>query len=933
MKHSLRRTYALISIVIFMWGFAPVRLTALTEYDAPGPDSSYDSSTLNEVEPVTGGSGTFEEFEYTIPYGNTYVRIDRYVGTAETVIIPDSIEGLPVTELSNNAFADCRQLKSVTIPDSITKVGNYLFYNCSSLVSVSLGNDITSISDGMFSNCTSLIEIDIPDSVRIIEINAFDMCTSLANVKFGAGVTAISEYAFSSCRSLQSIAVDEGNTNFTVLDDVLFSHDKTTLYLYPSAKEGAVYTIPDTVQIIKSAAFYDTPLVGVNIPETVVSIGSGNFGSIKLYGKKGCYAEQYANNKYKNFTAVGDNETNFEYAEQGDGTLTIINYTGTTLSIEVPESIDGKTVTAISKDAFRGFSNFVSLTLPDTLIKVGDSAFSECSALSSVDLGSSVQLLGSQCFSNCNRLETIVIPNSVAKMGSAFAFCQGLKMVQLGNRVENINNAFYYCTNLTEVVLPGSIRYMDHAFGECTKLVNVTISEGIERLDYSFYGCTSLQSIAIPKTVKYIGWSTFASCTNLTSAIVYNPSAEISDDAFANCPRLKLYGKAGSTAQAYAAKFNLWFEAIDISDTNTFEYTVNQDNTVTVTGYLGSQVNVSIPKTIDGKPVTKIASRAFYNKPIFSVTSQADITHIGEYAFYGCVYLINVSLKDTLRFVGAGAFEGTALYNNTPNGLIYVGKVAVRYNGAMPSNTNLVLRNNTLAIADGAFSWCKGLEQITLGNGVTAIGEGAFSHCSNLQAVHMPASVVTIGIGAFGSCTSLTEASIPNTSTAIAPNAFEHCDALTLYGYSGSTAQRHAQEQGIPFQSISTVSAISLNNAAATLGVGFYEILTVTFTPAEATNQMIEWKSSNSSVAEVDASGKVKAVGEGTAVITATSMDGAKTSRCTVTVNNNQFIALLSDHISGKRPITLVAQFDLNDNGRIDLSDLINIKYRLMGMA
>ncbi len=911
MKHTLlRRTYALICIVIFIWGAAPARLTALTEYDAPDLDSSYDSSILNEEEPATGGSGTYQEFEYTLSYDTTYIIIDRYVGTAETVMIPDTIEGLPVTELSYSTFANCRQLKNVTIPDSVTEVGGSLFQNCSSLISVTVGNGITNIPSSMFSNCTAL-----------------------TNVKLGAGVTTFSDYAFSSCPSLQSITVDEASTNFTVQDGVLFSRDITTLYLYPSAKEGAVYTIPDTVQCIKTAAFYDTPLVGVNIPETVVTIGDSCFYSVKLYGKKGCYAEQYVKEHYGSFTAVGENETNFDYAEQGDGTLTIISYTGTALSIEVPDSIDGKTVTAISKDAFRGFSNFVSLSLPDTLVKIGDSAFSECSALSSVDLGSSVQLLGSQCFSNCNRLETIVIPNSVAKMESAFTSCKELKTVALGNRVVNIYNAFAYCTNLTEIVLPGSIRNMDYSFNDCTKLTNVTISEGVEDIYGSFYNCASLQSIAIPKSIRYIGWSSFENCTNLTSAIVYNPSAEISDNAFENCPLLKLYGKAGSTTQAYAAKFNLRFEAIDISDTNTFEYTVNSDNTVTITAYLGSQVNVTIPKTIDGKPVTTIASRAFYKKPIFSVTSLADITHIGEYAFYGCVYLINVSLKDTLRFVGVGAFEGTALYNNTPNGLIYVGKVAVRYNGAMPSNTNLVLRSSTLAIADGAFSWCKGLEQISLGNGVTTIGEGAFSHCSNLRAVHMPASVLTIGIGAFGSCTSLTEASIPNTSTAIAPNAFEHCTALTLYGYSGSTAQQHAQEQGIPFQAISTVSAILLSKTTATLGGGFYEILTVTFTPAEATNRVIEWKSSNSSVAEVDASGKVIAVGEGTAVITATSMDGAKTARCTVTVSNSQFIALLSDHISGKLPITMIAQFDLNNNGRIDLSDLVNIKYCLMGMA
>lgn len=76
--------------------------------------------------------------------------------------------------------------------------------------------------------------------------------------------------------------------------------------------------------------------------------------------------------------------------------------------------------------------------------------------------------------------------------------------------------------------------------------------------------------------------------------------------------------------------------------------------------------------------------------------------------------------------IGGGAFSYTPWYDNLPDGLLYLGKIAYKYKGTMPSNTSIVLQEGTLEITAGAFDGCSGLTSVTIPNSVTSIGK--YSH-------------------------------------------------------------------------------------------------------------------------------------------------------------------------------------------------------------
>jgi hypothetical protein len=112
------------------------------------------------------------------------------------------------------------------------------------------------------------------------------------------------------------------------------------------------------------------------------------------------------------------------------------------------------------------------------------------------------------------------------------------------------------------------------------------------------------------------------------------------------------------------------------------------------------------------------------------------VTSIGERTFFDCFGLTSIDIPNSVTAIGDLAFYNTAWYNNQPDGLVYAGKVVYKYKGKMPDNTEIVIGNGTLGIADQAFASCSGLTSVTIPNSVTAIGNYAFAFCSNLTTVN-----------------------------------------------------------------------------------------------------------------------------------------------------------------------------------------------------
>ena len=153
---------------------------------------------------------------------------------------------------------------------------------------------------------------------------------------------------------------------------------------------------------------------------------------------------------------VGARAEEFSYGEYSyilleDGTAEIIYYSGESETLDIPNTLDGHSVTAIGDEAFSRCDSLTSVTIPDSVTAIGDYAFIWCDSLTSVTIGNSVTVIGKQAFFSCRSLTSVTIPDSVKSIGEeAFAYCDSLTLsVGKGSYAEQYcikNNLNYHST-------------------------------------------------------------------------------------------------------------------------------------------------------------------------------------------------------------------------------------------------------------------------------------------------------------------------------------------------------------------------------------------------------------------------------------------------------------------------------------------------------
>lgn len=311
-----------------------------------------------------------------------------------------------VEYISEGMFKDCAALSSVTIPDSVTRILDSAFAGCSGLADgFKLPNSIYIIGKDAFKCCSGLTEMIIPNSVVWIQEGAFSSCSQLERVVLSSNLQTIGMCAFSDCGALNNVVVPTGTESI---------HPQA--FYNCSSLESIC--IPASVKDIYEKVFegchanlkVHTEAKEENAPET----------AIETYLKK---SENAMANPIQYDYVTGEEEYvvegDWKYKVTDNNTITIVKYLGgdqEDMTIHIPSTLgeDGYPVTEIGECAFLhriGYGGsvygFWKIYVPDSVTKIGDSAFNTCVGLD-VWVPNSVATISSSAFSGCMSLTVYV---------------------------------------------------------------------------------------------------------------------------------------------------------------------------------------------------------------------------------------------------------------------------------------------------------------------------------------------------------------------------------------------------------------------------------------------------------------------------------------------------------------------------------------------
>ena len=445
-----------------------------------------------------------------VNYNNSYVSAEGDPKYSGDIVIPESIttdDGCTymVTSIGNYAFASCRNLTSVNLPNSILSLGEAAFINCTGLASITIPNSVILLGVNCFSGCTGLTELSLPETLAFIGDEAFSGCVNLAEIYIPDSVTEIGLDVFNRTAWLNN--QPEG---VVYAGPFAYSYkgtmpENTVIDLKPGIMHIAEYaflncvnlvgiTMPNSLTSIKRRAFMGcTGLESIKIPTSLTSIGERAFEncsnlmsidfpkSIKFIGESafsrtGWYDMQpdglvYIGTVAYHYKGKVPEHTHFSFQE------------GTTSIADAVFFADEKYYYRIDN-----YEGLISVNIPNSVKYIGNYVFLDvCTNLSKITIGSGVEDMGYWSMASIPNLTEVYISEGVKLIGQEmFSRCYNLKKITIPNSVEVIKyRAFSAMDNEGDIDEPA-----------CISLTEITIGSGVKFIeDFAFSGCTALTKI------------------------------------------------------------------------------------------------------------------------------------------------------------------------------------------------------------------------------------------------------------------------------------------------------------------------------------------------------------------------------------------------------------------------------------------------------
>ena len=718
-------------------------------------------------------------------------------GGLTSITLPDS-----VTRIDYEAFTNCSKLENVVLPRWLSTIDDYAFQG-TSLAGVVIPCSVTHIGTGAFSTGTDDYEesnlkiVYLPDDSlywggwgdrfdegRYYQANAFPRETVVIRyAPMSVCYNGNNQYSQMEMDFYRSCAYD-GAVLTSCSGGRIDSLDvPATLDGLPVIVVGAGafsdqssltnVVFGTEVELVGGSAFYGCALANVVIPYGVVSIGDSAFtGNLDENGNNILHIA-YVSDNCTCHSAFPMDTTLVRYSRAEDyyeesileewpdvtGGIVVTRCEGVGIGdFEIPSSILDRPVVALGESAFEGCGTLASLTLPDSVTRLGQCVCAGCEGLTNIVFGTGVTEIPGSAFLSCRSLANVDIPDTVTRIG---------------------NMAFQGCA-LTSAVIPfGVAAIEDSAFyGNCDENGDNTLKvaylpDSCE--NFSGFGSDTIV-VRYGKAGDYYEEQMCGQWTEGTNAVVVVECQEGNDGDLVIlseiCGHAVRAIKSGAFVSCRVAN-------VTIPDSVTF---------IESGAFASSSITgVTIPDSI-----RNIESETFCDCAMLTdVTMPGTVTNIADKAFFGCANLQSIVIPESVISLGVWVFDHC-----------YMLKVAFIPEAIEDGGENAVFPEWTMRFkyssGDGEISltgFAAGLseDEIELvipasvgGRDVTRIGEFAFEECENLKTVALPNSITEIGEGAFWGCRMLEEATLGSGVSEIGSYAFRGCSSLSHVVMKGS---------------------------------------------------------------------------------------------------------------------------------------------------
>lgn len=458
----------------------------------------------------------------------------------EQNITIDTYEGLPVTDIADNAFEMCDELCSVTLGDNVRLVGERAFVGCGGIRCVNVGRGIQKIGASAFFGCecissvyiydivnwcgisfgdyqanpifyaekyfiddSAVTELSFPEQIKEIKPCAFANSKRLTSINIHGNIKTIGEYAFYSCENVTKITIDEGAENIE-------------RYAFSRCNKITTINLPTSIKKIGHNAFAECrTLEKIDIPEGVKELGHSVFSACR---------------QLKDVSLPGSLERLGNFVFQCCDEL-------------ICYGTDKAKYLGNEKNPF-----IVLIAIKDKTVQ-------------KLDINAKTKFIADNTFSHCERLKAITIPSGVIGIGElAFRGCTSLKKVNIKGKLCTIGRAaFENCKSLTSFDIPDSVKDIKesyHIFKGCTSLERVKIGDGVTKLPVGiFEGCTALDTVELGRGIMEFHSRDFKNSTSLRGVKLKNTGWWLSYGALS--PNGKAVERIEKTKPSLIAEFIL----------------------------------------------------------------------------------------------------------------------------------------------------------------------------------------------------------------------------------------------------------------------------------------------------------------------------------------------------------------------------------------